>query len=43
MIDPPFLNVAPPQTACQAGSDAEAYAYVNGAIDSAWRAVRERL
>jgi spermidine dehydrogenase len=26
-----------------AGSDAEAFAYVNGAIDSAWRAVRERL
>ena len=26
-----------------AGSDAEAYAYVNGAIDAAWRAVRERL
>ncbi len=26
-----------------AGSDAEAYAYVDGAIDSAWRAVQERL
>lgn len=26
-----------------AGSDAEAFAYVNGAIDSAWRAVQERL
>jgi len=26
-----------------AGSDAEAYAYVNGAIDAAWRAVSERL
>ncbi len=26
-----------------AGSDAEAYAYVNGAIDAAWRAVNERL
>ncbi|MGB5247510.1 MAG: FAD/NAD(P)-binding protein [Woeseia sp.] len=26
-----------------AGSDAEAFAYVNGAIDAAWRAVRERL
>jgi spermidine dehydrogenase len=26
-----------------AGSDAEAFAYVNGAIDAAWRAVQERL
>jgi spermidine dehydrogenase len=26
-----------------AGSDSEAYAYVNGAIDAAWRAVSERL
>jgi len=26
-----------------AGSDAEAFAYVNGAIDAAWRAVSERL
>lgn len=26
-----------------AGSDAEAYAYVNAAIDAAWRAVNERL
>jgi spermidine dehydrogenase len=26
-----------------AGSDSEAYAYVNGAIDAAWRAVQERL
>jgi spermidine dehydrogenase len=26
-----------------AGSDAEAYAYVNGAIDAAWRAVNEQL
>jgi spermidine dehydrogenase len=26
-----------------AGSDAEALAYVNGAVDSAWRAVQERL
>lgn len=26
-----------------AGSDAEAFAYVNGAIDAAWRAVNERM
>jgi spermidine dehydrogenase len=26
-----------------AGSDSEAFAYVNGAIDAAWRAVQERL
>jgi spermidine dehydrogenase len=26
-----------------AGSDAEAFAYVNGAIDAAWRAVKERI
>ncbi len=52
LVDPPEFNRynGPHITARQpfgrisiAGSDAEAFAYVNGAIDSAWRAVRERL
>ena len=52
LIDPPDFNryKGPHISARQpfgrisiAGSDAEAFAYVNGAIDSAWRAVQERL
>jgi len=52
LIDPPDFNryKGPHIIARQpfghisiAGSDAEAFAYVNGAIDSAWRAVQERL
>lgn len=52
LYDPPQFNrhTGPHVTARQpfgrisiAGSDAEAYAYVNGAIDAAWRAVQERL
>ncbi len=52
LIDPPQFNryQGPHISARQpfgrisiAGSDAEAFAYVNGAIDSAWRAVQERL
>jgi spermidine dehydrogenase len=52
LIDPPQFNrYKGPHIAARqpfgrisiAGSDAEAFAYVNGAIDSAWRAVQERL
>ncbi|MEJ8569111.1 FAD-dependent oxidoreductase [Elongatibacter sediminis] len=52
LYDPPEFNRynGPHVTARQpfgrvsiANSDAEAFAYVNGAIDAAWRAVRERL
>jgi spermidine dehydrogenase len=52
LFDPPGYNRynGPHVTARQpfgrvsiAGSDAEAFAYVNGAIDAAWRAVEERL
>jgi spermidine dehydrogenase len=52
LFDPPQYNRynGPHVTARQpfgrisiAGSDAEAYAYVNGAIDAAWRAVNEQL
>jgi len=52
LFDPPEYNRynGPHVTARQpfgrisiAGSDAEAFAYVNGAFDAAWRAVQERL
>jgi spermidine dehydrogenase len=52
LIDPPEFNrYKGPHIAARqpfgrisiAGSDAEAFAYVNAAIDSAWRAVQERL
>ncbi|NNL54035.1 MAG: NAD(P)-binding protein [Woeseia sp.] len=52
LYDPPGFNrYAGPHVAARrsfgrvsiAGSDAEAYAYVDGAIDAAWRAVREQL
>ncbi len=52
LVDPPDWNrYKGPHIAARqpfgrisiAGSDAEAYAYVNGAIDAAWRAVTERL
>ena len=52
LVDPPDFNryKGPHIQARQpfgrisiAGSDAEALAYVNGAVDSAWRAVQERL
>ena len=52
LVDPPdFDRYNGPHIAARrpfgrisiAGSDAEAFAYVNGAIGSAWRAVGERL